>query len=71
MALPEPDNGEVRLRIHAIGLNRAEAMFRRGQYLIAPKFPSKIGYEASGIVEARTWRGSENARHEIKFCTLL
>ncbi|AUH70981.1 quinone oxidoreductase [Legionella sainthelensi] len=52
MALPEPDNGEVRLRIHAIGLNRAEAMFRRGQYLIAPKFPSKIGYEASGIVEA-------------------
>ncbi|KTD56923.1 quinone oxidoreductase [Legionella sainthelensi] len=52
IALPEPDNGEVRLRIHAIGLNRAEAMFRRGQYLIAPKFPSKIGYEASGIVEA-------------------
>lgn len=27
-------------------------MFRRGQYLIDPKFPSKIGYEASGVVEA-------------------
>lgn len=52
IALPEPDNGEIRLRVHAIGLNRAEVMFRRGQYLIAPKFPSKIGYEASGIVEA-------------------
>lgn len=52
MALPEPDNGEVRLRVHAIGLNRAEVMFRRGHYLVAPKFPSKIGYEASGIVEA-------------------
>ncbi|KTD63741.1 quinone oxidoreductase [Legionella santicrucis] len=52
MALPEPDNGEVRLRVHAIGLNRAEVMFRLGQYLVTPKFPSKIGYEASGIVEA-------------------
>ncbi|WED42371.1 zinc-dependent alcohol dehydrogenase family protein [Legionella cardiaca] len=50
--LPEPGPGEVRLRVHAIGLNRAEIMFRLGQYLITPKFPSKIGYEASGIVEA-------------------
>jgi NADPH:quinone reductase-like Zn-dependent oxidoreductase len=27
-------------------------MFREGQYLIAPELPSKLGYEASGIVEA-------------------
>lgn len=52
ITLPEPDNGEVRLRVHAIGLNRAEVMFRRGQYLVTPQCPSKIGYEASGIVEA-------------------
>jgi NADPH:quinone reductase-like Zn-dependent oxidoreductase len=50
--LPELDNGEVRLRVHAIGLNRAEVMFRLGHYLVDPKFPSKIGYEASGVVEA-------------------
>ena len=50
--LPEPGNGEVRLRVHAIGLNRAEIMFRRGRYLQQPQFPSKIGYEASGVVEA-------------------
>ncbi|WP_131794783.1 zinc-dependent alcohol dehydrogenase family protein [Fluoribacter gormanii] len=50
--LPEPEKGEVRLRVHAIGLNRAEIMFRTGAYLIEPHFPSKIGYEASGIVEA-------------------
>lgn len=50
--LPEPGKGEVRLRVHAIGLNRAEVMFRLGQYLIAPQLPSKIGYEASGIIEA-------------------
>lgn len=52
LPLPEPGQEEVRLRVHAIGLNRAEIMFRTGQYLVEPKFPSKIGYEASGIVEA-------------------
>lgn len=52
MPLPEPGKGEVRLRVHAIGLNRAEVMFREGAYLVEPQFPSKIGYEASGTVEA-------------------
>jgi NADPH:quinone reductase-like Zn-dependent oxidoreductase len=49
---PELAAGEVRLRVKAIGLNRAEVMFRRGQYLQQPILPSLIGYEASGIVEA-------------------
>lgn len=52
LPLPEPDKGEVRLRVHAIGLNRAEVMFRLGRYLKEPKFPSLIGYEASGVVDA-------------------
>lgn len=52
MPLPEPGKGEVRLRVKAIGLNRAEVMFRMGRYLIQPQLPSLIGYEASGIVEA-------------------
>jgi NADPH:quinone reductase-like Zn-dependent oxidoreductase len=50
--LPEPAAGEVRLRVKAIGLNRAEVLFRQGMYLVQPKLPSKLGYEASGIVEA-------------------
>ncbi len=50
--LPEPGKGEVRLRVKAIGLNRAEVMFRRGMYLQQPKLPSTNGYEASGAVEA-------------------
>jgi NADPH:quinone reductase-like Zn-dependent oxidoreductase len=63
MPLPEPGSGEVRLRVKAIGLNRAEVMFRMGRYLVAPELPSKLGYEASGIVEAvgegvdRSWLG--------------
>jgi NADPH:quinone reductase-like Zn-dependent oxidoreductase len=52
LPLPEPASGEVRLRVKAIGLNRAEVMFRNGQYLETPVFPSKNGYEAAGIIEA-------------------
>lgn len=48
----DPGPGEIRLRVQAIGLNRAEALFRAGQYLEAPKLPARLGYEAAGIVEA-------------------
>lgn len=52
LPIPEPGAGEVRLRVQAIGLNRAEVMFRQGLYLEQPALPSKLGYEASGTVEA-------------------
>jgi len=48
----EPGKGEVRLKVEAIGLNRAEIMFRQGQYLEDPQLPSRIGYEAAGVVDA-------------------
>jgi NADPH:quinone reductase-like Zn-dependent oxidoreductase len=48
----QPGKGEVRLRVLAVGLNRAESMFYRGLYLEAPALPSRLGYEAAGIVEA-------------------
>jgi NADPH:quinone reductase-like Zn-dependent oxidoreductase len=47
-----PGNGEVQIRVHALGLNRAEALFRGGRYLEAPKLPARLGYEAAGTVEA-------------------
>ena len=47
-----PGTGELRIKVEAIGLNRAEAAFRAGKYLEAPNLPCGIGYEASGIVEA-------------------
>jgi len=50
--VPAPAAGEVRISVKALGLNRAEAMFRWGQYLEEPKLPSKLGYEAAGTVEA-------------------
>jgi NADPH:quinone reductase-like Zn-dependent oxidoreductase len=48
----EPGKGEVRLRVKAAGLNRAESMFYHGMYLEAPQLPSRIGYESAGVVEA-------------------
>ena len=47
-----PGPGEAQLEFRAIGLNRAEAMFRRGVYLEQPSLPSRIGYEVSGVIRA-------------------
>ncbi|NUR87744.1 MAG: zinc-dependent alcohol dehydrogenase family protein, partial [Nonomuraea sp.] len=48
-----PGPGEVLIRVDAIGLNRAEALFRSGHY-IEPvrRFPARLGAEAAGVVEA-------------------
>ena len=42
--------GEVRLRVQAVGLNRAESMFYHGMYLQRANLPSGLGYEAAGVV---------------------
>jgi NADPH:quinone reductase-like Zn-dependent oxidoreductase len=61
----EPLAGEVRLRVQAIGLNRAESMFFHGRYLEAPQLPARLGYEAAGVVEAlgsgvdKSWLGKQ------------
>ncbi|MFD5792959.1 alcohol dehydrogenase catalytic domain-containing protein [Streptomyces diastatochromogenes] len=47
-----PGAGEVLIRVDAIGLNRAEIMYREGGYFYEPVFPSTLGYEAAGVVEA-------------------
>jgi NADPH:quinone reductase-like Zn-dependent oxidoreductase len=48
----DPGPGEVRLRIDAIGLNRAEVNFRRGTYVEQPVLPAGLGTEAAGEVLA-------------------
>lgn len=49
---PEPGVGEVLIRVHAIGLNRAESMWRNGEYVEPVKLPARLGYESAGVVEA-------------------
>ncbi len=52
LPVSEPGDNELRIKVEAIGLNRAEVMFRNGAYLEKPVLPSRLGYEAAGIVEA-------------------
>jgi len=52
LPMPEPGKGEVRLRVEAIGLNRAEVLFRQGKYVVQSHPPCGLGYEAAGVVEA-------------------
>jgi NADPH:quinone reductase-like Zn-dependent oxidoreductase len=47
-----PGEGEVQISVKALGLNRAESMFRSGQYLEDPRLPAQLGYEAAGTVAA-------------------
>ncbi len=52
IAVPAPAPGEVRIQVKAIGLNRAESMWRTGVYVEPVKLPARLGYESSGIVDA-------------------
>jgi NADPH:quinone reductase-like Zn-dependent oxidoreductase len=47
-----PGASEVRIKVKAIGINRAESMWRQDAYIEPVKFPASLGYEAAGIVDA-------------------
>ncbi|NJO42477.1 MAG: zinc-dependent alcohol dehydrogenase family protein [Cyanobacteria bacterium CRU_2_1] len=51
-SLREPRTGEVRIKVQALGLNRAEALYRTNTYTEQARFPSRIGYEAAGVIDA-------------------
>jgi NADPH2:quinone reductase len=48
--LPDPGEGEVRIRSTAVGLNFIDVYYRRGSYPIP--LPSGLGGESVGVVEA-------------------
>ena len=49
---PQPQTGQVLVRVKAAGLNFADILARQGLYPDGPPKPCVMGYEASGIVEA-------------------
>lgn len=63
----QPGEGEVRLRVQASGLNRAESVYYHGRYFETPQLPSRLGYEVAGVVEVvgdgvdRGWIGKSVA----------
>src|ERR1700733_13094616 len=52
MEVPAPGPREVRIKVKAIGINRADSMWRNDKYTEPVKFPAGLGYDAAGIVDA-------------------
>lgn len=50
--LPAPGPGEMRLRVHAAGVNRPDVMQRQGNYPPPPGAGDVLGLELAGVVEA-------------------
>src|SRR5260370_30200531 len=51
--VPAPGPTEVRIKVKAIGINRAESMWRTDAYIEpVAKFPAGLGYEAAGLVDS-------------------
>jgi NADPH:quinone reductase-like Zn-dependent oxidoreductase len=69
MAVGDPGPGEVRIKVEAVGLNRAEAMYRAGRYPVTPQLPSLIGYEGVGTIEA-VGAGVADYREGDRVCVL-
>ncbi|WP_017518420.1 zinc-dependent alcohol dehydrogenase family protein [Pseudomonas nitroreducens] len=52
VAIRQPGPDDVSIRVKALGLNRAEVLLRTDRYIESPQFPSGLGLEATGVVEA-------------------
>jgi NADPH:quinone reductase-like Zn-dependent oxidoreductase len=50
--VPFPGPHEIRIEVKAIGINRAESMWRNDKYVESPIFPAGLGYDCAGIVDA-------------------
>ena len=52
LPLPQPGTGEVRVKTHAIGVGRPDALIRTGRYKWMPPLPAIPGNEIAGVVDA-------------------
>src|ERR1700722_12133902 len=50
--VPFPGPHEVRIEVKAIGINRAESMWRNNKYVESPIFPAGLGYKSAGVFHA-------------------
>lgn len=52
VAKPEVQPGTVLIKVRAAGINFADTLFCKGQYIMQPKLPDTPGVEAAGEIEA-------------------
>jgi NADPH2:quinone reductase len=67
---PEPGEGEVLIEVHSSGVNYADTMRRRDQYVIRQDLPFTPGSEVAGVV-SEVGPGVENASVGDRVVTLL
>jgi NADPH2:quinone reductase len=48
---PIPGEGEVLVRVRAVGVNFAETLMRQGKYAVTPELPAVPGVEVAGTIE--------------------
>ncbi len=52
IALPEPGKGQVRLKVHAAGVNFPDSLIIQNLYQFKPPLPFTPGSEAAGVIDA-------------------
>jgi len=50
--IPEPGEGEVRIKVTVANINPSDIMYVQGMYGIRPEVPGGAGFEAAGIIDA-------------------
>ena len=52
LPVPEPGSGQVRVRLHAVGVNPADTYIRTGTYaFFKPELPYTPGFDGAGVVD--------------------
>ena len=69
IALPSPGAGQALVRIHAAGVNPADAYMRTGLYAFKPPLPYTPGVDGAGVIEALGAGASDQAVGDrVYFC---
>ena len=54
-SIPQPQEGEVLIKVEAAGINRADISQRMGRYPLRPGMPSVLGLEVAGRSKREPW----------------
>lgn len=68
---PTPKDGEILIKVHAIGINRADLLQRKGTYPSPKGWPEWPGLEVAGTVEAVCGENLRGFRVGDRVCALL
>lgn len=71
--MPSPKSGEVLIKVHAIGINRADLLQRKGTYPSPKGWPKWPGLEVAGVIAGMSNEAIDGANFKIgdKVCALL